>query len=173
MTEGGRVHQLKVLLVLGGGTSGDLIDPLGGVVLEPAVTAEGGEELVVAGPAGGGDEAAHGEGVDELVVEGLIGGGYLAGEIDGGDQFIDAGWLGEGQGDGIDADAVLCGVADKGLGVDCSGEMHVQVGSLGEGGEEGVQCRGTLICGGPVGAGGVGFRRWVLGGEGRYEEGGD
>ncbi len=40
--------------------------------VDAAEAGEGGEELVVAADAGGGDEAAHGEGVDEGVVELLV-----------------------------------------------------------------------------------------------------
>ena len=48
------------------------LPPSAGHFVDATETGEGGEELVVAAGAGGGDEAAHGEGVDEGVVEFLI-----------------------------------------------------------------------------------------------------
>ena len=83
MAERRRVHDLEVLLVLPGGAGGDLVEPFAGVGLEPSEAVEGGEELVVAVDAFGGNEGAHAEAVDEVIVEGLalegVGGGDLAG----------------------------------------------------------------------------------------------
>ena len=81
VAEGRRLHELEVLLILGGGAAGDFVDPLADVALaQSAEAVKGGEELVVAAEAGRGDKAAHGEGVDEAVVEVLVGGAHVAGE---------------------------------------------------------------------------------------------
>jgi hypothetical protein len=57
------------LLILGGGTGGDFVEPFSGVRFVDAVGAtEGGEELVVGADAGTGNETAHREGVDQSVV---------------------------------------------------------------------------------------------------------
>ena len=143
--EGWSLHDLEVLLVLGGGAGGDLVKPLAGV-LGGAEAGEGSEELVVAGGAGGGDEAAHREAVDESVVEVLV-----FEEKAGGDLGLGANTVpgsGEREGDGVDAEALLDCFGEEGFGVDGAGEMHMEVGTLGHGGEEGIELgRAELFCG--------------------------
>ncbi len=161
------MHQLEILVVLGGGAAGHFVDPLGDVrFVEPAKAAEGGEELVVLAPTGRGDKAAHGERVDELVVERLVGGSEIAGELLRRDQgFSATGRLGEAEAGRVDAQAVFGGVADEGLGVDRAGEMDVQVGALGKIAEKSAQRLGALVQVGLVDEGGARFgpRGYALG----------
>jgi hypothetical protein len=59
--------------------------------------------------------------------------------------------------DGGDAEALASGFGDEGFGVHGAGEMHVEVGALGEGFEEGVEfARAHLLCS-VEGVGGAGF----------------
>ena len=153
MRERWSLHDFQVLLVLGGGAGGYLVEPFGdGGLFECVPAGEGGEELVVAAPAAGRDVAAHGEGVDELVVEGLIGEG-----VGGRDEWLGAGRRDELEGIWVDAEVFLDGLGEKGFGVDGAGEMHVEVGALGEGLEEGIELAGAKSFGGVKGAGGAGF----------------
>ncbi len=175
--EGWGLHDFEVLLVLGGGAGGYFVEPLAGVVLEAAEAGEGGEELVVAVDAFGGDEGAHGEAVDEVVVEGLVvegggGGDFAFGAVvglvvlglDEADGVLAFGCRRRAAIDGGDAEAFARGFGDEGFGVDGAGEMHVQVGALGEGLEEGVEFAGAELCGGVEGAGGAGFAGGECGG---------
>ena len=158
VAEGWGIHQLEVLLVLGGGAGGDFIDPfsdMGG--FEAGKPGEGGEELVVAAEAWHGDEAAQGEGVDEAVVEILRGWGDVSGKGGGGNELCAAGGLGEFEGDGVDAEAVLGGVAEEGFSVDGSGEVDVEVGAFGDVDEEGAEGERALVLVAEEGAGGSGF----------------
>ena len=158
VAEGRRLHELEVLLILGGRAGGDFIDPFADVgACEAGKAGEGGEELVVAAEAGHGHEAAQGEGVDETVVEVLVGGGHVAGEGGGGDELAGAGGLGEFESGGVDAEAVLGGVADEGFRVDGAGEVDVEVGAFGELGEEGAQGERALVLIAEEGACGAGF----------------
>jgi hypothetical protein len=132
-----------VLDGVAGGEGGDLVEPLAGVGLfEAAEALKGSEELVVAADAGGGDEAAHGEGVDEGVVELLVlegvGGGDGSFATDGRRGQAARGGLDQAEFDGIDAEVVGGGVPEEGLGIDCAGEMHVEIGALGHLLQEGV-----------------------------------
>jgi hypothetical protein len=45
---------------------------------------------------------------------------------------------------GVDAEVLLDGFGEEGFGVDGAGEMHVEVGALGEGLEEGVELAGPM-----------------------------
>ena len=58
---------------------------------------------------------------------------------------------------GIDAEALLDGLGEEGFGVDGAGEVHVEVGALGEGLEEGVELGGPRLWPRFEGAGGAGF----------------
>ena len=63
LAEAGGDHDFEVLLVLGRGARGYLVELLAGVRFGDAVQAvEGGEELIVPGGAGAGDEGPHGDG---------------------------------------------------------------------------------------------------------------
>ena len=158
VAEGWGLHELKVLLVLSGGARGDFVDPFAGVrSLEAREVGEGGEELVVPAEAGHGDETAQGEGVDQAVVEVLVGGCHVSRERGGRDELGGARGLGEFEGGGVDAEAVLGGVANKGLGVDCAGEMDVEVGAFGELLEEGAKGERALVTVAEKGARGAGF----------------
>ena len=137
------LHDFEVLLVLGGGAGGDLVEPFAGVgSIDAAEAAEGGEELVVTADAGAGHEAAHGEGVDESIVELLVFEGVLGADIafatDGLRREAPGGGCGfeEAHRFGIDAEEIGGGVLDEGFGVDGAGEMHVKVGTLGHASEE-------------------------------------
>ena len=46
---------------------------------------------------------------------------------------------------GVDAEAVVGGVLDEGLGVDCAGEMHVKVCALGHTSKECIQFERTVL----------------------------
>ena len=145
--EGGGLHDFEVLLVLRGGAGGDLVEPLGGVgLIDAAEAVEGGEELVVAADAGGGDETAHGEGVDEgvvelLIVEGIGGGtpGRRRRSGCGGMLRVVAVGLKKLRVAGSTQRLVGGGIGDEGLGIDGAGEMHVEVRALGHAAEEGVE----------------------------------
>ena len=63
----------------------------------------------------------------------------------------------------IDAELVLAGIAEEGLGIDCAGEVDVQIGTLGKLIEKGAQGQRTVAQGGLVGAGGAGIRGGGLG----------
>ena len=150
-------HDFEVLLVLGGGARGHLVELLAGVRLGDAVQAvEGGEELIVSGGAGAGDEGAHGDGIDHFVVEALVfedgGGGDGAGRAGGGGRLL------EGELCGVDAEVVLGRLAQEGLRVDRTREMHVQVGALGHFFEQCVQRQGAGLAGSVEGGYGVPFR---------------
>jgi len=62
MAEIGSVHQLEILFVLSGGASGDFVEPFAEVaVIGAAKFIKSVKEMIVAGDAGGRNEAAHGE----------------------------------------------------------------------------------------------------------------
>ena len=177
VAEAGGLHDLEVLFVLGGRAGGDFVEPLAGIGLEAAEALEGGEELIVPVDALGGDEGAHGEAVDEVVVERLVGEGGGGGDLTGGaivglvvERLDEADGVLAGGGGGVSAvdrgyaKALAGGFSDEGFGVDGAGEMHVQVGTLGEGLEEGVEFAGAHFCGGIESAGGAGFAGGERGG---------
>jgi len=157
------LHDFEVLLVLCGGAGGYFVEPLASDgFFEWAPAGEGGEELVVAAPAAKGDVATHGEGVDEFVVKGLI-----VERVGSGDVSLRANglrWDAPGESDIcdelerclIDAEILLCGFGEEGFGVDGAGEVHVEIGSLGEGLEEGVELGCAGLFGGVEGALGAG-----------------
>ncbi len=66
-----RDHHFEILLILGCGAGGELVQPLAavGFVIQCAEAVEGGKELVVPADAGRWNEGAHGERVDHGVVE--------------------------------------------------------------------------------------------------------
>jgi len=165
VAEAGGLHDFEVLLILRGGAGGYFVEPFAGYgFFEWAPAGEGGEELVVAAPAAKGNVAAHGEGVDELVVEGLI-----VERVGGGDERLLAGGGLEFEGVGIDAEALLCSLGEEGFGVDGAGEMHVEIGALGEGFEEGVELGCAGFFGVLKGALCAGFRRRLRGERGGEE----
>ena len=139
MTEGRRLHQLKVLLVLRGCAAGYLIDPLAFMVLEAAPARKSGKELVVPAPLRNGNKAAHGKRVDQLVIDSLVRGSHVPGEVAGRDQLAAAGRLGKTERDRVDADAVLGRFANKRLCIHRAREMDVQIGAFGKVGKKGAQ----------------------------------
>jgi len=140
------VHDFEVLLVLGPGASGDLVEPFAEMGMAGSFKPlEGVEELIVAGLSGDGNESSHRKRVDELVVKMLV---FVHGV--GADLAFSADrlgrkaaglshGLGKSEGDGIDAEPVLGGIVDEGLGVDASAEMVVEVSALGHCIEEASQ----------------------------------
>ena len=149
--EDGRLHDLEVLFVLRGGAGGYFVEPLAGMrFIDATEASEGGEELVVTADAGAGDEAAHGEGVDEGVIEMLVFEGTLGADIA---LAADRLWrqaasgayvFGKAECGGVDAEEIGSGILDEGFGIDCAGEMHVQVRSFGHADEEGVELERAL-----------------------------
>jgi hypothetical protein len=177
MREGRRLHDFEILFVLYGGAGGHLIEPLASVGLQAAEAIEGGEELVMAVDALGGDEGAHGEAVDEVVVESLIlegrGNGdfsriavvgHIAKRLDEANGILALGRGGSSALDGGDAEAFARGFGDEGLSIDRTGEMHVQIGALGKHLEKSVEFAGAHRCGRIHGASGVDFARSESGG---------
>jgi hypothetical protein len=157
--EGRRSHDLEILLVLGGGARGDFVEPSAAIVFEATEAVEGGEELVVTADAGAGDETAHGEGVDKSVVEVLVfedGGGGDGGRDAGCGAISSGGWNELEQG-GVNTKALGDGFGDEGFCVDGAGEMHMEIGALGHGFEQGVEFTGAHAFGGVEGRGETGF----------------
>ncbi|MDX6459812.1 MAG: hypothetical protein QOE55_3509 [Acidobacteriaceae bacterium] len=164
--EGRSLHDFEILAVLGGGAGSDLVKPLGDVrLVDVGEAGEGGEELVVAAGAGGGNEGSHGEGVDEGVVEFLVlegvGSADVAFSADGLGRDAAGGGLRleEAESGLIDAEVVGGALGDQGFGVDGSAEVHVEVGALGHVCEEGVERERAGGFGGVEGTGGAGFLR--------------
>jgi hypothetical protein len=162
-----RLHDLEVLLVLVGGAGGEFVKP--GSAIEfvgGAELVEGGEEVVVAAFAGGGDEVAHGEGVDGAVVVMLVSGEFRGGgvvgiagrRLAGGRRF---GGVGSGRisGSGCDefrggtfvAEAVGSGDGEEMFGVDGSAEVDVEVGAFGHADEEVTEGSGVAAGGAKCG----------------------
>jgi hypothetical protein len=149
--EDGSLHDLEILLVLRGGASSDLVEPLSNVGFVDSVeTIEGGEELVVAADACTGNEAAHGKGVDQGIIELLIVedalGAHIAFAADrlrrktpGGSGSSKKAVRAE-----IDAQAVLGSILKEGLGIDSTREVHVQVCPFWHASQEGAEFEWTL-----------------------------
>ncbi len=151
--EVGGMHDFKVLLVLPGGATGQLIDPLADVpgIFYSLKMIEGCEKVIVPRLIGGGNEGSHGECVDQLVIELLVGkrvGGRLA--------FFAANRLwgqtachGRGfvkhQGPGVDAEIVFRSFADEALRVHGTRQVSVQIGALRHVVEEDVKSERPLL----------------------------
>ena len=116
--------------------------------VQPLKAVEGGEELVVAAPLVVRDEGAHGEGVNQLVVEVLIGAVFgMVNNVGRGDEIFGAGFscgFHEFQQLGIHAQPIFRPGPQEALRIDCAAEVHVQIGALGHGEEEGSECEGAL-----------------------------
>jgi hypothetical protein len=150
--EVGRTHDFKVLLVLRGGSTGQLVNPLThmlGIFYRKKVI-EGCEKVVVPRLLGGGNKRPHGKYVDQLVVEVLVGecvGGALA--------LFPTNWL-RGQTAccgrclvkrerlGVDTEIVFHRLADEAFSVHRSRQVSVQIGSLGHVVQEGVEGKRSL-----------------------------
>lgn len=141
-----RAHDFEVLFVLRRGAGSHFVEPFAVVrVADLAKAIEGVEELIVAAVACAGDEVAHGERVNQCVVKMLVGKDALSTDVtldtDGlwrltascADIFCKA------KRGRVYAKQIGGGVFKKGFGVDCAGEMHVQIGTLGHLGEEGSE----------------------------------
>ena len=158
------LHEFEILLVLRSRAGGDLVDPLTGEAIVVAEASEGVKEVIVAGFACGGDKGAHGESVDEFVVEVLIGGdrrgGRLAGRAIGFVMLVVDAEL-----SGIHAVMVFASFAQKGLGVDRTAEVAVEVGPFWHAVEEGAESGGAFAAGFVKSMGGakLGGRRDGLG----------
>ena len=131
-------HEFEILLVLGGGASGDFVEKFSRMNVRSAVEfGEGVEEMIVGADAGAGDETAHGECVNERVVEMLIGEGMSGGEIavaaDGlrREAVRHGARLEERVGGEIHAKIIFGGGANPGFGVNRTAEMIMQVRALG------------------------------------------
>ncbi len=163
--EVGRIHDFKVLLVLLGGSTGQLIDPLTQVpgVLHSQEVIERGEKVIVPRLFRGGNKRPHGEYVDQLVVEPLIGecvGGTLAlvatnrlrrQTTRGGRRLV------KREGLGLDAEIVFHSLADEAFRVHGARQVGVQIGALGHVMKKGVKGKRSLAAGTLEGLSGAGF----------------
>ena len=141
----GRLHQFEILFVLRGGSGRYFINPFADVALVGAAEfVEGIEEMIVPGFACFGNEGPHGEGVDQIVVELLILGNAGCGDKI---RVADARRhrLCKCQLCRIDAQSVFTSGANERLGVDCSGEVNVQIGTLRHLEEKGAESDGALL----------------------------
>ncbi len=160
MAEGRRFHELEILLILRGRSTGNLIDPLANVfVAESAKPGKGREKLIVATEPWCGHIAAQRERIDKPVVEILLGGRQDARKVGSRHKRRGAGRLLNSQRFGIDAQAVDAGVLDEGLGIDSSAEMDMEIGALGKLVQEGVKRQRSGLDGGLVGTRGTGLWR--------------
>ncbi len=150
--EVGRIHDFKVLLVLRGGSTGQLIHPLThmlGVFYRQEVI-EGCEKVVVPRLPGGGNKRPHGEHVDQLVVEVLVGecvGGALAlfptNRLR--RQTARCGrCLIKRKGLGVDTEIVFRCLTDEAFRVHRARQVSVQIGALGHIVQEGVEGKRSL-----------------------------
>ena len=163
--EVGRMHDFEVLLVLPGGATGQLIDPLAHVpgILNGLKVIKGCEKVIVPRLLGGGNKRAHGKYVDQLVVELLIGKSVgcglalvatnrLRGQAAGRRRcFV------KREGFGVDAEVVFRGLADEAFRVHGARQVRVQIGALGHVVKEGVKGERSLLAGMLEGSSGAGF----------------
>src|SRR5579863_89422 len=134
MAEGRGLHQFQVLLVLGSRTAGHLVDPFADVFVAEVEHPfeEDGEELIVTAESRCRNEAAEGQRIDEAVIEILLLLCQHSVEIFRWNQRRSAGWLGKRGFPGVDAERVLAGILNKGLGIYGTAQVDMQVGALGK-----------------------------------------
>jgi hypothetical protein len=142
----GRMHDLKVLLILRGCATGQFIHPLAYVAgaFHRFKVVEGCKKMIVPRLSGGGNKGAHGKGVDQLVIELLIAEGvggrlaFFATNRLWGKTASGAVGLGKDQGFVVDAEIVACGLTDEGFCIHSARQVSVQIGALRHGLEESV-----------------------------------
>ena len=140
------MHDLEILLILRGCATGDLVDPFTNMgVIDGSETGESCEKLIVPAYACRRNEAAHGEVVDQGVIEPLILEGIFRAAVPFPADRLrrDA----AGCGGGLEETArrrtvtepIRDGLANETFGIDCAGQVHVEVAALGHSGQKGCE----------------------------------